>query len=401
MENIEWRVVREAKEMTKRQVMMKAINGEITWLAAADILGVTPRHMRRMRRAVEIQGFGELRDREGTRAVRRKRIPVATIQELCRLKREVYPDFSIQHFYERATEKHGLELSYTWARVVLQEAGIVERAPGRGKYRRRRERRPMVGMLVHLDASTHEWIAGAAMRDLVVALDDADGRILYARFVEQEGTMSTFEALGAVLHRYGRFSELYTDRGSHFCRTTKAGEAPAEEQSGQVTLALRALGIRQILARSPEARGRSERAFGTVQGRLPQELRVAEITDYEAANRYLEQVFVRDFNRRFTVAPAQPESAFVPLAGVDLELLLSVRHERVVRNDNTVTFNRLVLQLPTTKERMHFVRCPVLVHDFPNRTFGVSYQGRLLARYDSQGGPLRGPQEKQEKKKAA
>jgi hypothetical protein len=199
--------------------------------------------------------------------------------------------------------------------------------------------------------------------------------------------MSTFEALGTVLRRYGRFCELYTDRGSHFCRTAKAGEAPAEEQNGQVTQALRALGIRQILARSPEARGRSERAFGTIQGRLPQELRVAGVTDYEAANRYLEELFVPDFNRRFTVAPAQPQSAFVPLAGVDLELLLSIRHERVVRNDNTVTFNRLILQLPTTSDRMHFVRCPVTVHEFPNRTFGVSYQGRLLARYDSHGGP--------------
>src|SRR5436305_1292131 len=172
MENIERRVAREAKEMTKRQVMMKAINGEITWLQAADILGVTARHMRRMRRAVEIQGFGELRDGEGTRAVRRRRIPVATIRELCRLKREVY-----------------------------------------------------------------------------------------------------------------------ADRGSHFCRTAKVGDAPAGEQHGQVAQALRALGIRQILARSPEARGRSERAFGTIQGRLPQELRLAAITGYEAANRYLEEVF--------------------------------------------------------------------------------------------------------------
>jgi hypothetical protein len=388
MEKIVRDASREAREMTKRQVMMKAINGEITWLQAADILGVTARHMRRMRRAIEIDGFGELRDREGTRAVRRKRIALGTIRELCRLKREVYPDFSIQHFYEQATEKHGLELSYTWARVVLQEAGIVEKAAGRGKYRRRRERRPMVGMLVHLDASMHEWIAGLPMHDLVVALDDADGRILYARFVEQEGTMSTFEALGVVLHRYGRFCELYTDRGSHFCRTAKAGEAPAEEQNGQVMQALRALGIRPILARSPQARGRSERNFGTIQGRLPQELRVAGITDYERANRYLEGVFVTDFNRRFTVGPAQPESAFVPLAGIDLELLLSIRHERLVRNDNTVTFKRVILQLPTTRERMHFVRCPVTVHEFPDRTVGVSYQGRLLARYDSDGGPL-------------
>jgi len=396
MEKIYPRVAREAKAMTRKAVMMKAINGELTWIAAAGIPGITARHMRRIRAAVERHGLAVL-ERQGRRT-RRLRIAVETIQELCRLKREVYPDFSIQHFYEQATEQHGLKLSYTWARLVLQDAGIVEKAPGRGKYRRRRERRPMVGMLVHLDASTHQWIAGLPMWDLVVALDDANGRILYARVVEQEGTASTFEALQYLLRRYGRFCELYTDRGSHFCRTAKAGEGPAEEQNGQVTQALRALGIRQILARSPQARGRSERAFETIQGRLPQELRLHGITTYEAANRYLEELFVPDFNRRFTVAPAQPDSAFVPLAGIDLTLLLSIKHERVVRNDNTVTFQRLILQLPTTKERMHFVRCPVTVHEFPNRTFGVSYQGRLLARYDSYGAPIPTPTGK---KKAA
>jgi hypothetical protein len=150
---------------------------------------------------------------------------------------------------------------------MLQEAGVVEKEPARGKYRRRRERRPMVGMLVHLDASTHEWIAGLPMQDLVIALDDADGRILYGRFFAQEGTASTFAALESVLRNFGRFCELYTDRGSHFCHTEQAGEGPAEEQNGQVTRALRTLGIRQILARSPQARGRSERAFGTIQGR--------------------------------------------------------------------------------------------------------------------------------------
>ena len=172
----------------------------------------------------------------------------------------------------------------------------------------------MVGMLVHLDGSTHEWIAGLPRQDLVVALDDADGRILYARFFPQEGTASTFTALASVVRNYGRFCELYTDRGSHFCQSAPAGDV-AEEQHGQVSQALRALGIQQILARSPQARGRSERACGTIQRRLPQELRHHGITDYDAANRYLQQHFIADFNRRFTVKPAQPESAFVKLAG--------------------------------------------------------------------------------------
>jgi transposase InsO family protein len=189
----------------------------------------------------------------------------------------------VQHFYEQVTEKHAVKVSYNWLRLMLQEAGVLEKEPARGKYRRRRERRPMAGMLVHLDASTHDWIAGLPRQDPVIALDDADGRILYGRFFAQEGTASTFAALESVPRRYGRFCELYTDRGSHFCRTEQVGEGPAEEQNGQVTQALRALGIRQILARSPQARGRSERAFGTLQGRLPQELRFNRITDYEAS----------------------------------------------------------------------------------------------------------------------
>src|ERR1700724_3947307 len=203
-----------------------------------------------------------------------------------RLKRDVYADFSAPHFYEHITEKHDGRVSYNWLRLMVQEGGVVEKEPARGRYRRRRERRPMVGMLVHLDASTHEWIAGLPMQDLVVALDDADGRMLYARFFPQEGTASTFAALESVVRNYGRFCELYTDRGSHFCQSGPAGEV-ADEQHGQVSQALRALGIRQILARSPQARGRSERAFGTIQGRLPQELRHHGITDYDAANRYL------------------------------------------------------------------------------------------------------------------
>jgi transposase len=390
MDAIARRVARESKAMTRKEVIVKAIEGRLTWLAAADILDVTPRHMRRLRELYERTGYDGLVDQRGGTS-RRKRIPLATIRELCRLRRERYRDFSIQHFWEQATEKHGLRLSYTWTRVVLQAAGLAPKAPARGRYRRKRERRALVGMLVHLDASTHRWLADAPAWDLVVALDDADGRILYARFVPQEGTASTFAALAHVLTEYGRFAELYTDRGSHFCLTPTAGGAPATEQHGQVSRALKTLGIRHILARSPEARGRSERAFGTIQGRLPQELRVAAIRDYTAANTYLTAVFVPDFNRRFTVRPAMPERAFVRVRGVDLRLILSAQHERIVRNDSTVQFGPLWLQLPPTRWRPHFVRCPVLVHEFPDDTLGVSYQHRLLARYTRDGVLLDAP----------
>jgi transposase len=378
--DIQREVAREAKAMTRQQVILRAITGKINWLQAADIIGVTARHARRLRDRFEKGGLEELRDGRRGRFMR-ARIASPVIREVCRLKEEDYPDFSVKHFFEYVVEKRGIPISYSWTKKVLQDAGVVKKAPGRGRHLRRRERRPMRGMLLHIDGSTHEWIAGLPKWDLIVVLDDADGRILYARFFEQEGTMSTFSALAHVLQRYGRFCELYHDRGSHFGLTSKAGQAPDEEQNGQVSRALKALGVRQIFARSPEARGRSERAFGTIQGRLPQELRVKGIRDYEGANTYLDQTFVPDFNRRFTVESAQAESAFTPLVGVDLTLLLSGHHERVVRNDNTVTYLNTILQIPPSKDRCHFVRCPVTVHEFPDLTLGVSYQGRLLGHY--------------------
>jgi hypothetical protein len=383
-------IAREVKAMTRKEVLLKALEGRIRWSQAADILGMTARNVRRLRWKMETFGIEALNDgRSGL--PRARRIPTETVGEMLRLRRERYPDFSVKHFHEFATEKHNLQISYSWTKLLLQQAGLAQREPGRGKYHRHRERRPMRGMLLHLDASTHAWIEGLPMRDLVVMLDDADGRVLFGRFFEQEGTVSTLWALADVLNHQGRFCELYTDRGSHFCRTPKAGEDPAELQQGQVSRVLKALGIRHILARSPQARGRSERAFGTIQGRLPQELKSLGIRDYQAANAYLDGVFIPDFNRRFTIKPQEPGTAFVSLASVDLELLLSIQHERVVRNDSTVIFEKLLLQLPKSKDRFHYVRCPVLVHEFLNGTLGVSYQGKLLARYSRQGDllPLR------------
>ena len=387
MNDITLRVARESKAMTRQDVIKKAVEGRINWLQAADILRLSPRQMRRVRERYERFGIPGLRDGR-LDWERPSRIAPPVVEEVCRLKREVYADFSVRHFHEFLTGKHGLELSYTWTKDILQMRGLVERSPGRGKYRRKRERRPMVGMLLHLDASTHAWIEGVPDQDLVVMLDDADGRILFARFVEQEGTLSTLVALKHVLVRFGRFSELYTDRGSHFCRTSSAGEAPDEEQHGQVARVLSALGIRHILARSPEARGRGERAFGTIQGRLPQELRLAGIQTYQAANAYLDSTFVPDFNKRFTVKPLDAERAFTSLAGVDLELLLTAQHPRIVRNDNTLVFSRLELQLPASKDRISFAKCPVLVHEFLDGTLGVSFHGKVLARFDRAGLPL-------------
>jgi hypothetical protein len=317
---------------------------------------------------------------------------------ICRLKSEVYDDFSVQHFYEKLTEEHGVQISYSWTMNILQEAGIVKKARGRGRYFRKRERRPMRGMMLHIDGSTHEWIPGLPMWDLIAVLDDADGKLLYAQFFEEEGTLSTFAALQHVLKKNGRFSELYHDRGSHFGRTSKAGQRPDDDQNGQVTRALKALGIKQIFGNTPQARGRGERAFGTIQGRLPQELRLNGIKTYQDANVFLEKEFKRSFNRRFTVKPRLPEAAFVPLAGIDLSLLLSVQHERTVKNDNTVQFRGTTLQLPSTRARHHYARCPVLVHELTKGTLAVSYQGNLVAEYTTDGEVIKVNKPKRKKK---
>ena len=376
--------------MTRREVIVRAIAKQLTWIQAAWICGITDRHMRRLKQRYERWGYDGLVDQRGGRP-RRKRIALETIERLCALKRERYADFSVQHFWEKVREEHHIEIGYTWLKLTLQAAGLAEKSPGRGRYRRRRERRPLRGMMLHLDGSTHQWLIGEPMQDLIVVQDDADSRIHYAQFVAQEGTQATLAALQHVLQRAGRFGELYTDRGAHFCHTPVAGQAATTAHQGQVSRALKALGIRQILAYSPQARGRSERTFQTIQGRLPPELRAAGITTYAAANEYLERVFVPDFNRRFSVPPAQPGSAFVPVIGVDLTLLLSVHHERTVNNDSTVAFHSLSLQLPRRPDRAHYVRCPVLVHEFPEGTLGVSYQGRLLARYTREGQLLSTP----------
>lgn len=398
----ERRIAREAKKMTRHEIVLKATAGALTWTQAAEVLGISPRHMRRLRSEYREHGIDAFYDNRGGKT-RRKRIKEETVAKICRLKRDVYPDFSMQHFFEKLTEEHGIEISYSWMRYVLQEAGIVQRTRGRGKYHRQRERRLMRGMMLHIDASTHEWIPDIPKWDLVAVLDDADGKLLYAQFFEEEGTASTFASLHYVLKKHGRFCELYHDRGSHFGRTSKAGERPDDEQNGQVTRALTALGIKQIFANTPQARGRSERAFGTLQGRLPQELRVAGIKNYQDANVFLEKEFKRSFNRRFTVKPASPESVFVPMTGIDLDLLLAIQYERTVKNDNTVQFQGTTLQLPSTKTRLHYARCPVLVHEMTNGKLAVSYQGNLISVFTKDGELLRvnKPKRKRKTTKAA
>jgi transposase len=289
--------------------------GRLTAEEAGELLGMSARHFRRLRARYAEDGADGLRDRRLGRASER-RAPESELERMRRLYREEYADFTVKHFHEELRRRHDYKLGYTVTRLALQSAGLVAAAKRRGKHRRKRERRPMPGMLLFQDGSTHRWI-GALDHDLdlVATLDDATGCIYSAILVDEEGTMSSFLGLHETIAAHGLFGALYTDRGSHYFRTPKAGGKVDKLHVTQVGRALSQLRIRHIPSYSPEARGRMERVFGTLQQRLPPELRRARVMTKEAANAYLRETFVPEYNARFGKPAAEPDSAFVAYAG--------------------------------------------------------------------------------------
>jgi hypothetical protein len=225
-------------------------------------------------------------------------------------------------------------------------------------------------------------------------MDDATGAIYSAVLVEEEGAASTFRALSEVFSRHGLLMSLYTDRGSHYFHTPKAGGEIDRGCPTQVGRALEQLGVEHIGAYSPRARGRSERAFGTLQDRLVKEFRLAGIATVEAANAVLRQVYLPDYNARFAIKPAGEGSAFTPIPGVDLDEILCVEEERQVGQDNCVSYRTLKLQIPESPMRHHFVKARVKVHVYQNRTTSFASDTHLSPRAfgirdPKQGGPRR------------
>src|SRR5580765_4294539 len=290
--------------MKVQDVLLKAMAKKITWWAAAEIIGVTDRTMRRWRERLETGGYSGVVDRRKGRP-RDRRVPVAQVEEVLGLYQDTYFDLNMRHFHEKLREEHGIQLSYTFVQKALQGAGLVPRGRKRRKHRRRRERRPMPGMLLHIDGSKHQWFGDERWYDLIVILDDATSEIYYAQLVEEESTRTVMAGLREVIEVQGLFCAVYSDRGSHFFVTVKAGEKVDKHRLTQVGRAMKELGVEMIVAYSPQARGRSERSFGTWQGRLPQELRLAGITSTEGANAFLRERYIGEFNIKFSVPAAE------------------------------------------------------------------------------------------------
>jgi transposase len=368
-----------------RDVLSRWERKELSALEAGEILGVSERQFRRYRRRYEDDGLAGLVDRRlGKESARR--VPVDKIIWLLGHYRTHHLGWNVKHFHEHIRKQHGFRWGYTWTKTQLHTAGLVERAARRGAHRRKRPRKPCEGMMLHQDGSRFAWLAGAAQLDLIVTLDDATSTIYSAFLVEEEGTASTFRALLEVFTAKGLPSSLYTDRGSHYFFTPKAGEAVDKERLTQVGRALDRLGIEHIAAYSPEARGRSERMFGTLQDRLPKEVELAAISDIDAANRFIREVYLPEHNARFARAPQIAESAFVPLADpTPLAEILCSEEERVVGRDNTIAHAGRRLQLPQSPVRAHYVRARVKLRQYPDGTLAVFHGPRRLGRYDAQG----------------
>ena len=375
------------RAMKVQEVILRAMAKKITWWQAAEIIGISDRHMRRWRERYQEFGYDGLFDRRRGKPSHR-RVPLETVEKVLGLYREKYFDLNVQHFHEKLGPEHGIELSYTWVKQALQGAGLVARGRQRGVHRKRRERRPLPGMLLHIDGSRHQWFQDERWYDLIVILDDATSEIYYAQLVEEESTLTVMAGLKEVIERQGLFCALYSDRGSHFWLTPKVGGKVDPHRLTQVGRALRELGVQMIPAYSPQARGRSERNFGTWQGRLPQELRLRGIHTVEAANEFLREHYIAEFNRRFQVPATQRGNAFIASRRRDLDLVFALQFERTVNRDNTVSFQNLSLQIEPVHFRATLAGCTVVLHQHLDGTLSITHGPHRLGHYTAQGAAI-------------
>ena len=321
---------------------------------------MSERTFRRWRERYEAEGAEGLYDRRLGR-VSARRAPVDEVMRVLELFETRYPDFTAKHFHEKLVCEHGFGLSYNWLRLSLQAHGKIKPAPRRAGQR----------------VADRWW-------DLIVTMDDATSEVYSGFFVAEEGTMSTFRGLGEVIAENGLFCSLYADRASHYWHTPEAGGSVDKDNPTQVGRALAQLGIELIAAYSPQARGRSERMFGILQKRLPQELRLAGIATMAEANRFLEELFWPAHNARFARPAADTGSAFVAFAGT-LEDILCAQEDRVVAGDNTVRDKNRTLQIPADRHRHHYVKAQVRMNEYPDGHLAVFHGPRCLARYRADG----------------
>lgn len=374
--------------MKIQDVFVRAYHNKLTWTDAATILNVDERTIRRWKQTIEQNGYEALLDRRTLRPSPKK-APETICKQVLKLYRDTYRDWNVKHFHEQLA-KFGISYKYTWVKNLLQGAGFVEIRHQKSKHRKRRERKPLIGMMLHIDGSTHPWIPALEKQkqDLILVADDANTDVYYAKLVPQENTRECMLALRHVVFTKGIFCSLYSDRGSHFFHTPHAGGKVDLSNLTQLGRALYELKIEMIPAYSPEARGRSERLFETWQGRLPNELKLHGIKTIPDANRYILETFLPHYRELFVKDPPQKGSAFTPFCGKNLNLIFSIKEQRTVASDNTVRWNNFILQIQPSKFRFSFAKCNVTVHELLDGSITVVYGPHIIGTFNPAQIPL-------------
>ena len=379
------RVIEEVHKMRFEEIFSRYERRELTTMGAADLLGINQRQFLRKRIRFQEEGFDGRFDRRIGKPSG-KRAGEAEVRRITKLYEERYKGFSVKHFHEFARREHSLMFGYTWCKNTLTQAGLIKTEKRGGPHRQRRPRKPMAGMMLHQDGSTHLWVSALGHNiDLIVTMDDATSLITSAFFVLQEGTQSSMQGIKETIEKYGLFCSFYTDRGAHYFYTPEAGEKIMKGHATQFGRALKQLGIKHIAAYSPEARGRSERMFSTLQGRLPKEIELAGITTMEAANDFLKNVYLPRHNEQFSVKPEDATPAYTKWIGLDLNEICCIQDARIVKKDNTVSYEGIVLQISPNPIRYHFVKTEVEVRDYLDGSLALFYGHQCLGRYDRSG----------------
>lgn len=369
------------RAMKVQEVILRAISGKIHWIDAAEILGISDRQMRRWKRRYEKYGYDGLYDRRCKRPSPKK-VPLETAGQVLKLYREKYFDFNMSHFYDKLRKEHDIKLSYNWVRLALEGAGLVEKRQRRDTHRKRRPRKPLIGMMLHMDGSAHDWFGNDTEYDIVTISDDANNKLYDIAMVEEEDSHTCMSMIRNVVEKHGIFCSLYSDRARHFFVTKKVGEDVSRDNLTQIGRALQEIGSQHIPSYSPQARGRSERLNQTLQGRIPQELRLRGIKTKEAANQYLRTEYLKEHNKRFTKKPEQAGSAFISIPKtMDLDKIFCFKHERTVNNDNTVSYNNRILQIGPSALRVSFARCRVMVYEHLDGSISIGYGPHMIGYY--------------------
>jgi hypothetical protein len=373
--------------------------GRLSCVEAGELLGFSERHFRRLRDAYEERGEEGLVDRRQGR-VSSSRVPDAEAEWLAQMFRTRYFDFTAKHFHEQMVGRamadgKPFHRSYSCVKSVLQLRGLTTKARRRGVHRRKRERRPLPGMMLFQDGSKHAWLGRESPLDLIVTMDDATSAITSIFLCEEEGTASSFRGLSETIRGHGLFSSFYTDRASHYFTTAKGSAKVDKSHPTQVGRALKQLNIDHIASYSPQGRGRMERLWDTLQKRLPCLLRLHEITTIETANRWLAQVYIKDHNARFAVAAAEEGTAYIPFVG-ELDNILCIEEERVAGRDNTVRYDGRCLQIPPNRNRHHFAKSTIRVLEYWNGAIALFHGPREIARFRPDGTLNEDPKAKKE-----